>query len=545
MNGLDRLLSLFEDSGDPVQPVDARVAARLLYVDGLLHELFPRRRRSRLRWIAGGLAAAAVFAASLFWILPRAPEPIATLHRGAEVAPLHEGDEISAAASVRFPDGTRFDLGADTAIRVGAVTFVRRGSVEARVTPQPAGRAVVLATPHAEARVLGTTLRLAVGASTRLEVLEGKVRLTRTDGRSVEVAGGHVAVAGPGLELASVPLARGASFVARMAPNTWAAAPDTALRKVAPSRRDYPKIQGQEGPSAVLAKSGGAFDTRRNQLLVWGGGFIHYHGNEVYAFKVDELAWERLTDPVADPALNEEVNADGTPVSRDTYHGLAYIAHADRLFACGGVLAGRLAKRAELTWTFDPSARKWHRMDPTGTRPPTGPLNIAAYDPVGRKVWWGDENYGGNGPGLYSYDSDSNTWAKHASESLAHYGVAVDTRRHRLLFVGRGRVLSYDLSEPTIRKEVWQTAGGEGFVDRDDPGLDYDPVGDRFVGWAGGAVYVLDPESRLWRSVDAPGGPPPEKSGVFGRWRYVPSVDAFLVATDADRDVHFFKPGRP
>jgi hypothetical protein len=69
---------------------------------------------------------------------------------------------------------------------------------------------MVFSTPHAEAIVLGTTLRLAVEAgdkgSTRLDVEKGKVRLTRTaDGKSVDVLADHFAVAAAGVPLASKP----------------------------------------------------------------------------------------------------------------------------------------------------------------------------------------------------------------------------------------------------------------------------------------------------------------------------------------------------
>src|SRR5206468_313097 len=55
----------------------------------------------------------------------------------------------------------------------------------------------VFATPHAEARVLGTKLTLTVSATeTRLEVREGKVRLTRlSDNSWTDVGAGQFAVA--------------------------------------------------------------------------------------------------------------------------------------------------------------------------------------------------------------------------------------------------------------------------------------------------------------------------------------------------------------
>jgi hypothetical protein len=62
---------------------------------------------------------------------------------------------------------------------------------------------VVFATPHAEARVLGTKLTLTVGATeTRLDVREGRVKLTRlSDNASVEVTSGQYAIASDSIKL--------------------------------------------------------------------------------------------------------------------------------------------------------------------------------------------------------------------------------------------------------------------------------------------------------------------------------------------------------
>ncbi len=127
------------------------------------------------------------------------------------------------AAVVAYGDGTRLELGADTTLRRvfarqgaapgtsarGKSAFVEKGMVAAEVVRQPAGEPLVLATPHGEASVLGTSLRLSVeAASTRVEVKSGRVRMTRSDGAAVEVRSGHFALAGAGSELAARPLPR-------------------------------------------------------------------------------------------------------------------------------------------------------------------------------------------------------------------------------------------------------------------------------------------------------------------------------------------------
>jgi hypothetical protein len=119
------------------------------------------------------------------------------------------------AAVVKFPDGTRLELGSDSALREITVheggakaACLERGRLVARVAPQPAGRPMLLVTPHAEARILGTMLILSVEPeSTRLEVKEGRVGLKRlSDGASVNVTSARVCTASARGELAPKPL---------------------------------------------------------------------------------------------------------------------------------------------------------------------------------------------------------------------------------------------------------------------------------------------------------------------------------------------------
>lgn len=111
-----------------------------------------------------------------------------------------------------FLNQTRVELGAATVVREirtegGIGLRVEQGTLRAEVVQQPWGQPMVITTPHGEVTVLGTTLRIVVDpagkGSTRLEVTEGKVKLKSSlDGKSVEVAGRHYAVAAAGIPLA-------------------------------------------------------------------------------------------------------------------------------------------------------------------------------------------------------------------------------------------------------------------------------------------------------------------------------------------------------
>jgi len=104
------------------------------------------------------------------------------------------------AAVLRRHDGTRLALGPDTAIRrESKAIFVGRGVVQADVVPQSSPEPMTFLTPQAWAEVAGARLTLSVAeTSTRVDVDEGRVRLTRTsDGASADVPAGYTAVAAP------------------------------------------------------------------------------------------------------------------------------------------------------------------------------------------------------------------------------------------------------------------------------------------------------------------------------------------------------------
>jgi len=143
---------------------------------------------------------------------------------GGGRAAVKPGHKLTAAADLEtaprnglavllFDDGTRLLLDADTRVDSfqaagGKRVTLKRGAISARIAKQPAGEPMIFATATAEARVLGTRLTLSVTpTSTRLDVREGKVRMTRKDdGQTVDVTTEHYAVAGKGLSMSPKPM---------------------------------------------------------------------------------------------------------------------------------------------------------------------------------------------------------------------------------------------------------------------------------------------------------------------------------------------------
>lgn len=132
------------------------------------------------------------------------------LKGGEEILAGHGLEVAKGKVCLRCPDGTFLEVGADTVIdgfqaAKGKRLVLSRGKLHAKVSRQPEGQPMVIATPQGEATVLGTTLRIVVDPDpkkgTRLEVLEGKVKLKNLGGKTVDVPSGHYAVAAAGVGL--------------------------------------------------------------------------------------------------------------------------------------------------------------------------------------------------------------------------------------------------------------------------------------------------------------------------------------------------------
>lgn len=150
----------------------------------LLVRLRKAGRSRRLRWTA---AAAALLVTAGLLALPRSDAPVVL--RGPLV---HRYAGEATTLTLRAGAEALLGGGGDA-----KEVELRTGELEAEVAPQRTP--MRLRTPHAELRVLGTRFTLAVlGPSTRLDVSEGRVSLTRAaDGASVEVGAGRTTSAFP------------------------------------------------------------------------------------------------------------------------------------------------------------------------------------------------------------------------------------------------------------------------------------------------------------------------------------------------------------
>ncbi len=316
--------------------------------------------------------------------------------------------------------------------------------------------------------------------------------------------------------------------------------PNTKLRNVCPSG-SFGNCQ-----NVTSAWNGGAVDTRRNRLIVWGGGHADYYGNELYALDLSTSAIQRITDPglpIASGCMDAIANGS-QPNSRHTYSGVAYMANVDRLFITGGGLScsGGAEATGNQVWTYNFSATgtgsKWQQMNPSvlGAKP-QGTYNgkMASYDPTTGLVFFHDRIH------LYSYNFSSNTITQLTfsySEDLIGWNktAVIDPDKRKYFAVGGGAVYRYDISSSSgYSGSRVATTGEKVIVNSDAPGLAYDPIGRRIVAWNGGnTVYFLDTSTLNWTSQSFSAGPAALSNGTFGRFGYLPSIDAFVTLNSVD-----------
>jgi hypothetical protein len=316
----------------------------------------------------------------------------------------------------------------------------------------------------------------------------------------------------------------------------WYEVPNSHLSSVAPS-----------GWAADVMDpwSGGTFDTKRDRLIIWGGGHTDYSGNEIYTFDLNNLQWRRETNPSTDVGGSESSGyyPDGLPRSRHTYDYIEYAPSTDAFYSFGG---GGMSPSGQTGTTnldcYNFTTAQWERKTacPNGA----GAMNNSAYDPSTGHLWFA------NGPRIAEYNPVSNQWTSHGSGgSYAgyHYTGDLDPVRHKMLLLGES-VIAFDLMQTNINCTVQATTGGGEIVNSAaSPGFVYDPIIDKMVAWKGGSsVYLLNLTTWAWSKVApaATNSVTPASgasNGTFGRFRYCPSKNVFVVVNAINQNVFIYK----
>lgn len=307
------------------------------------------------------------------------------------------------------------------------------------------------------------------------------------------------------------------------------------------------EIWGVEGCAAVIDDwSGGAFDSTRDRLIVWGGGHNGYYGNELYAIDVTAPSSSRLNDPGLPPGdyetCQEAIAGGAQPNSRHTYDGVEYIEHLDALWAFGGSLGCGSGNFGDDTWLFRFSTMTWERKEGGGDTPGAVPGIVAAYDPVTRLLFVHDS------VALYAYDFETDRYRRLKEDDYPllgyHHTAEMDPVARAFVIVGydnqedRGLTYVYDLSDITsidgaaMREWSEPSLSGGGEVEGEIyPGLAFDSRRGQIVAWAGGdTAYALDLDASSWEAFTFPGGPGSQNAnGTMGRFRYSARRGVFVV----------------
>lgn len=372
------------------------------------------------------------------------------------------------------------------------------------------------------------------------------------------------------------------SELANLEPGIWYEIPDSTIKSALSS----PKPGGN---LSVMAYSGGAFDTKRNALLVWGGGHGDYFGNELYRLDLDTLdlhKWMRVWGP--DPLytslppmtcgssgksdceswIGESFPSTGlqTPSSRHSYDSLVYVPQIDSMLTFSGIISPQ-GSGSKSIWKFDfeTPGHPWTLYENTLYY---SEIATTAYDPA-RQVVYAQTSSRLHlvTPDPWSVDMDlvrtpsiSTVYATSAIdpgiETGKHYFVTVGSN-----YDGTSRLTYWDLdnmpnrasSDAPISPAV---SGGEPIMAAHGPGFVYYPPGKCFVAWSGaganrGSLWTLDHKHAgtlddpwIWREIVCTGPNLPSmpmSSGTYGRFAYDAANDLFVLVNNINENVYVYR----
>lgn len=346
-------------------------------------------------------------------------------------------------------------------------------------------------------------------------------------------------------------------FTSPVAAQTWEELPGTAIDTVCPG----PQPDGWGRCANIINAWGdGALDIDESVFYVTGGGGGDYSGNEVYRIPLDGSPVEifkpqsDLPADIADCPLAWQ-DPDGTgpaPPSSHTYGNLAYIpANATRpdplLLWQDGARAG-CDKFNQVTWILNLTTREYTNLGEIGppramrcTYSAARDTAICIYSASG----WLQ---------VKEFDPDTNVWnGIYSGTSILNVNVEpgrgaawVDATQTWWL-LGSGLVASFHV--PTLTYTEHITTNGSVIVNSDDPGFAYHPGRDTLIAWNSSDatvppenVYELDRSTFDWTTHVGTGAPPltHDNAGVYGRWKYVASLDKMAALPATNQDAYLF-----
>lgn len=346
-------------------------------------------------------------------------------------------------------------------------------------------------------------------------------------------------------------------------PGMWYEIENTALSNKA-FNWSPGKLPGVFFDGIIKAWSGGAFDTKRNRLIIFGGGHTDYGGNEIYGFSFEDFSWRLLAKPSSRKDIlahiitpeedKKSYYPDGLPVSRHTLNYLLYHPGWDALVSVGY----RSGFRRSGDWGnnidyYCFSDKKWY-TDKKARFSDNAYTKCSTIDTGTGHLWTYTLRLSRN---LWEYDPISDLWTQRTPERKVYGGwdeymsMEIDPVRKRCVVLGFGKYLVYDISKYDTKGYVKlvaeRSSGPQEPVNTAYPTLCYDPISGYMVSWLEGtSVYALDLDKHEWiklqdseSNIVKPTAP--AKAGTYGRWCYVPSLNIFAVVNSAHENVYVYK----
>jgi hypothetical protein len=341
----------------------------------------------------------------------------------------------------------------------------------------------------------------------------------------------------------------------------WCEVPGSHLNT--PGVRPDPVPPGALAVGVIAPWSGGAYDRKRDRLIVWGGGHMDYAGNEIYVFDLGTLRWSRVSDPARNVGGDERSgyypSNDGTlavdtqqPRARHTYNYVQYVDSIDRFCSVGssGPYPSGQTGSAHVD-CFDFDTHRWQQLADT---PSYGIGAKTAYDCRTGHVWVQGtvSQYG-----FSELDPAANRWSlrRPDDEDLRYvYGQTadIDPGARRMVAIGQGKVVVWNLADPTKVTRTYPAVRGDlEILGRPAPGLAYDFRAQKLVGWAGGTdVFTVEADDANAVVTRRPAAASnrvaaaalvADGNGTFGRFRYVPSRNLFIVVNGINSNVALYR----
>lgn len=341
-------------------------------------------------------------------------------------------------------------------------------------------------------------------------------------------------------------LLTGTTANAQQLPTTlgWFQIPNSSLRSSVPTCAQTPSLCGSEGPSSILRDWGTfAADTNRNRLVsLAGGGHGSYAGNGVYALDLNAnpISWVVLKATSTTICNDCDIYPDGTPSSKHGFDGSEYMTSVDKYFrkGAGQFPNGGFGDQWDI---FNPVTNTWTEPSIAGNHPhnfSSGVVPASVWDPKLNLIWWD------NKPEFWNYNPVTNVWTSIAqgddnlcgSSTVMNFGI--DTKRHIIVCAGNSGGLGKILLDSPYTPTTLGNPAGCGGVGSNVPGIEYDPVRDRMVLWAGGnTIFLFNPDTNTCTSETWTGGPAAALNGTLGKFRYFPKLGGFVFygsSLDAD-----------